>query len=152
MKRTLLATMLAAAPLCQGAEVYKWVDEHGVTVYSQSPPPSGTAELSAPPPPPPPPPGAPDAARETLQGELERLDKARETREKAAADEEKRQKEQADRQAACESARKYQADLESRPRVLLQEPDGSTRRLSDDELASMREEARKQVQELCSGD
>ena len=38
MLRTLLALLLAAAPLAQ-AETYKWVDERGVVNYSNAPPP-----------------------------------------------------------------------------------------------------------------
>ena len=32
---------LIVAPLCAAAEMYKWVDEKGVTHYSESPPPDG---------------------------------------------------------------------------------------------------------------
>jgi len=40
MIRILLVALLLA-PLCAAAEMYKWVDEKGVTHYSESPPPDG---------------------------------------------------------------------------------------------------------------
>lgn len=48
MRRTLPAIMLLAGLLAAGAtaaKVYKWVDDEGVTHYSQQPPPGGEAQV-----------------------------------------------------------------------------------------------------------
>jgi hypothetical protein len=41
--RTIVLLSLALLPLAAAAEMYKWVDEKGHTVYSEQPPPDGKA-------------------------------------------------------------------------------------------------------------
>lgn len=58
---TLIAMMALLLPMVASAQVYKWIDSHGTTHFSQSPPPQGTkyvllhtaASVDQPPPPPP---------------------------------------------------------------------------------------------------
>ena len=44
MIRAALAIVLGCAALAASAELYKWVDEKGVTQYSEQPPPDGKAK------------------------------------------------------------------------------------------------------------
>ena len=46
MGRLLLLLLLTTLSLTAAAEIYRWVDENGVTVFSEHPPPGGAAEMS----------------------------------------------------------------------------------------------------------
>ncbi len=68
-------TLLISAPLA--AKTYRWVDENGVTVYSQKPPPAGPViEIK----PPPPPAISPEEAQRKLDAQKQRLEDLREDR------------------------------------------------------------------------
>ena len=149
MKYNLLISLfLVGAATIAHAELHKWVDENGVVVYSQTAPPSVESQTIKPPPPP-----ATDTetARTELQGQIDRLDSAREARTTAGAEQAAADLQKAEDAAACDDARKYLAKLENAQRVNLTEADGSARRLDETELNAMREEARNQVKELCGG-
>jgi len=127
------------------AEMYKWTDANGETVYSQSPPPEGEAEKMKPPPPPPPPveseragtiddsaasklpPGAPDPK------ELAR----RKTEEKQMLTRE------------CEKAKERLTTLESGRNYGMREEGGQVRRLSGEERERQRKEAKQAVDKYC---
>ena len=97
--------MLAMAAI--GATLYKWIDEKGVTHYSETPPPGGKArELKVKPTP-------PDAGAEgskpeakSWQQQEKEFKQRQETREKAAAQEAERKKiESAGKQSNCKKAK-----------------------------------------------
>jgi hypothetical protein len=136
------AALLAVAPL-RGA-MYRWVDEHGQTVYSQSPPPPGNAvrikpRLG---------PSADEAkaAQERLQRQIESNFDAREERKRVV--EEQAKKDEATKQRAeyCAAARKNLETLQNLGPRMVRMPDGEYTRLSENEVAA---EIRKTEDEIA---
>ena len=115
------------------AGVYRWVDDQGNVVYSQTPPPDGRdAKLMAPPPPPA---EDPEAAMERVRSQTEALDKASQERQKQLEERKKRAQLEAQRKANCEAARKNLETLRSRPpNTLYRTGEDEYRRFTIDEL------------------
>lgn len=150
MKALLAVLFTLSASLCaQAGNLYKWVDENGVTVYSQTAPPAKQVEKVAPPPPPA---TSPEAARAELDAKIEKMDAAKQKQEEAATEAAKENSRQEQISKACESARQRLTQLNTGPpRFLLQEADGTTRRLSYEEQEKLRAEAQEQVDKYCTG-
>lgn len=108
------------------AELYKWVDEHGVTQYSEQPP-AGKADvqklnLKVTP--------ADPVAAEKLKAQVEGLDKSREAR----AEDEQIKRQVADAKAVNEeNCRRAKARVAaySIPNALIQQEDGSRTRVDE---------------------
>jgi hypothetical protein len=142
--------LVSAVPLPRSDAVaasYRYVDEQGRTVYSQTPPPGQEAErlrLD-----PGPPPGETEAARQRLKGQLERdLDQRweedRAAEEQAAAATRARQ-----RAETCSAARKNLKTLQTLGARMLRLPDGEVIRVGEDEREEMMDEARRQMEDNC---
>jgi peptidoglycan hydrolase CwlO-like protein len=134
------------APLA--AEVYKSVDESGQTVYSDTPA-SGQAETIKLDP-------APSQERtRRAQEEVEQLnrkvDEMTKERRSHQADQADAKAESKRQQADCEAARGKLKELESVPpnRRLIIDPDGTSRRVSWEEMQQHLEQARQQVKQTC---
>ena len=130
------------------AETYRWVDENGVTIYSQTPPPAGTANVERVKAPAPPARGDQEAWKE--------LDRQwQEMQDRADSEKERSEKQQADSQLAadqgsnCEAAKHNLEVLQSSNRKLIRTPDGVYRRLTPEERQKQIEEARKEMEESC---
>ena len=137
----LMAAQAAAAP-----SFYKWVDENGVVTYSQTPPPrQPAARVQGAPPPA----EDPTQAREKLDQQIKALDAARESRLATEAEEEQERAQQAQIDAACEQARQRLQQFPGSPRALVKDPDGTMRRVNDEEWAELRREAENRVKEWC---
>ncbi|NIP71940.1 MAG: DUF4124 domain-containing protein [Gammaproteobacteria bacterium] len=103
------------------AGTYKWVDDHGVTHYGETPPPGVSAEpLAAPAPPP----QGTDAAREDLKTRLEAAEKARQARQEEEAKAAKERAQAEKLKQDCQKTRKNLNTLKNRNRVLIKEGDG----------------------------
>jgi hypothetical protein len=126
--------------------MYRWVDEHGVTVYSQSPPPEGEARQIRPPPPPA---ESPEAIQHNLTEQLQRLHDAREDREVADQARRQQQERQELKRRNCAAARANLTNLERLGGGLLQLPDGQYVRLTEEERQTRMTEARQQISENC---
>ncbi len=140
----LAAVALACAPVA--AKTYRWVDENGVTVYSQSPPPSGTAtEIE----PPPPPAVSPEEAWRRLNVQRQMLEDLREDREleKRLAKEKKAEEERLKRN--CEAARRNLAGYIARPHARQKGADGEYRYITEEERQERMRKAREQIKENC---
>ena len=126
------------------AAMYKWVDAEGNTHYTQSPPPAGATgkEIK------PPPKVDSEAAVKSLEQQQQDLDKITTERLKQGDATQKAVKEQSEQKRLCEQARASAASFE-RPRVTLNEKDGSQRRATDEERLAKLVEANKQVAENC---
>ncbi len=139
-------TILLFTPLTHGA-VYKWQDKQGVTHFSDAPPASGQYESIEQPRLSPADPGAERQLNELLQsqkqGEEDQLKK--EQKQKKTAEEE------AARAETCHRARERLAVLESRPgsRIKITDPDGTQRRLTEEEYQSSLAEVRKRIADSC---
>lgn len=129
--------------------IYKWTDDKGTVHFGERPPEGVDAELvsvttasaassNA----------AADpyaAARENLRSPAE----AREANAETAKQRELQKQEDARIAAACEAQKSRLQELIPRSKVLLQNPDGTSRMLSDDERQSMIDESQKFVDENC---
>jgi hypothetical protein len=140
----LLCLLLTAATTHAG--MYRWVDEFGVTHYSQTPPPDQDADKIAPPPPPA---VDPEEARRRLDKQLQAVDDRREDRE-LAAEEKRRQKEalQIDQQN-CANARANMEKLERSSNRLVKSPDGTYTRFSEEQRQQHIEKARTIIDKHC---
>lgn len=145
---TRVAVLVAVlAPLTVPADVYRWVDESGVTVYSQWPAPSvGAVRVDTPKGP-----GEAEraAAEQRLQQQIEQLQDAADAR-SAAADERAQAEELARlRQDNCAKARSNLETLQNLGPRMVRKPDGSYVRMTQDEVAAEIRTAREQIDEYC---
>jgi len=137
-------TLFISTPLA--AKSYRWVDENGVTVYSQKPPPSGAAtEIK----PPPPPAISPEEAQRKLDAQRQSLEDLREDRELKKKESGEKKAEAKRQKSNCEAAQKNLAALLSRPRARQKEPDGEYRYITEEARQEKIAEAKKHIQENC---
>jgi hypothetical protein len=139
------------------AELYRWVDETGATVYSQGRP-SGEVRATVIETPKPGPaagqshPAAKGRDRAAIEREFDQREEqkrlaevARKEAEAAAA----KAKAQANRELTCENSRKNLETLQDHGRGRLRMPDGTLRFLSRDELATMQKETQDLIRDNC---
>ncbi len=140
----LFLTWLAPAT----ARTYRWVDENGVTIYSQSRPPSGTnaTVIKAPPPAP-----ASESSGTTnkLKARLEASEKAKKEKNEAKEKEEKTIRNAEIKKQNCENAKKNLSSLELHPRIKKKMDDGEYKILSDEERTADIEKAKKAIKKYC---
>jgi hypothetical protein len=146
--RTLLAALALAGCACAWADTYKWVDEKGVTHYSESPPPDGKStkvEIKPPPPEAKEPAGAANWKEKELDFRVRRLEKERAEQEG---------KERADQTAAqrtsrCTSARRQLAIYEEQVPVFKRNERGERVYVEDKDRAGEIEKWRQAVRQNC---
>ena len=130
------------------AEVYRWVDENGVTIYSQTPP-LGQVEaesITTPPPPPTDPNETWEDLNRQWQEMQDREDARKDQKEEAA----KEAKNQAARAKNCRAAQyNLQRLVGGRFRMRIREPDGGYRFLPPEERQAKIERARQMISENC---
>jgi hypothetical protein len=151
----------SVAPLAQ-AEIYRWVDEAGETVYSQLPPPAGNADKVRPAP-------GPsrderEQARARTRAQVEQdFDRQEDSAKQAGGesakagpapatgseDPAKAAEAQAKKTANCEVARKNLDTLQNHGKGRIKTPDGKVGFLSKDQLAAQIAEARAQIGTNC---
>jgi len=123
---------------CQAA-IYKWVDEKGVTHYTEQPPANGKGQEIQPRVIPPATPAVPPAGQAVEKPAAEGASTPREVMTISA--------EQMAEQ--CQKARQRLQQLESSPRILVQGADGEMRRASEEERQRMLDEERKRIELYC---
>jgi hypothetical protein len=144
----LAGAWLACTPARTLAQLYRWVDETGTTVYSQLPPPGSTpAATIKPDAGPKPDQGA--AAMEQLRDQVAEDFDHRDQQARDAQAAGKHAAEQAARQTNCEAARKNLETLKNHGGGRLRTPDGKTGFLSKDDLAAQQAQAHKQIEDNC---
>lgn len=126
------------------AEVYKWVDKDGKTVYSQSKP-SGDVKyetVSSP--------ADVDSARalKKLRDDKIRAQKLMRERERVQSAQRQKKAKSEERQKNCDLARENLASLQP-PRISVKLPDGSFTRMSEEERQSRIKQAQAKIQEWC---
>ena len=141
----IIAGILLSAALHAG--VYRWVDENGVTVYSQVPPPADIEKklMEAPPPPPV---SEEKAWEEVNRDWREMRDRQDVTKEQAIADSEKQEKQQK-QEENCETAQRSIKELRNPDIKFIQKRDGTTERLSAKEREKQLSKARDMEEEYC---
>lgn len=143
-------TAVLVGCLCapSSARVYRWVDENGVTVYSQTPPPSGDWDGVKTQPAP----TAADheAARERLKTQIEESFDTEQDKKQAAEEQAKKAEKEAKRAESCKAARQNLETLQNLGTRMVRTPDGRYLRLSEEEVAAKIDEAQRQIEEYCA--
>ena len=150
--RTISALILvAAAAAAQGTgtvKYFKWMDEQGGVHYSQTRPLSGSFEIINAPAPPP---VDPAAAQAELDAKVQKLEEKDKERSQAAGKEQQQATLEEMRKRNCETARSNLAVLEMGGNRRVIDPQGDVVRLGGDQAEQMIAEAKKQIEEYCSG-
>ena len=152
MKKLTIAALFGAllATPVMAAQYYKWIDDQGVTHYTETPPPE-TAK------------GATEVKVQTrtpsgAEAAVENLQKQREAATKSLTDAEKKKTPEktspskADKAANAERCKKLQANLvimETNGRVSELVEKGEKRYLTEEEKTKRMDDARKQIKVLC---
>ncbi|MBD9443391.1 DUF4124 domain-containing protein [Pseudomonas sp. PDM04] len=129
--------LVGLSPMCMAAQVYKWVDEHGVTHFDAQPPQGREAETVVTP-------SAPASNPATrlpgsTVGDQQAIDKS--VKKQVA-------EQQAQLKVFCEQARTNLAQLQNNPR-LREDVDGEMRRLTDEQRQERTTETQRQIAENC---
>lgn len=133
--------MLALSTTAMASQIYKWVDEQGVTHFGAQPPQGQQATTINPSAPPPRP-----ASSEPAPTVEEQLDP-----EQAAIDKKVKEdvaKQEAERKQYCENARTNLAQLENNPRLRIEDA-GEVRRIDENERQERIAELKKSIAENC---
>ena len=146
MYRILLTTCLLCCSLVTHAAMYKWVDENGVTQFSQYPPKDQPAERLRPPPPPA---EDPAAAQERLQKQIDRFDNRRLMEETGRQEQVQQEAEAAQRQQRCEAARHNLEVLQLGGGRRIRTESGEVSRPTDEQREARMQAARKAIEENC---
>ena len=129
--------LIGICPVSMAAQIYKWVDEQGVTHFDTQPPQGREAATVVTP--------SPSAGkpatlpRSNAIGDQQAIDK---TVKKQVAEQ------QAQLKVFCEQARTNLAQLQNNPR-LREDVDGEMRRLTDEQRQERTAEAQRQIAENC---
>ena len=141
MTRAALAIVLAAALPAAAQALYKWVDEKGVTHYSESPPEKGSAakiELKVPP-------GGAPAAPDWKEREIESR-KQRIERDQAARE----AREAAEKARRCRAAQVALDLLRNGRRVYKLDDKGQRVYLEDEQRPALIQERERDARENCT--
>lgn len=132
------------------AAMYKWVDENGQTVYSQTPPPGGkqnAERIKAPPRPA----SDPNAAQQKTKEDADGFGERRSEKKTSEQDQKKMQQAEAERKKQCEQMRQDIEILTTRP-VVRRTPEGGgepvvlTAEEREADVKEMRERLKKHCQ------
>lgn len=143
MRKLLITTLLTLA--CSSAmatQMYKWVDENGVTQFSQQPPTDNQYQRMNVTPPPQPTAPTPQA-QTASEGEAAATDT--EATQQQVADPEY----QAELAAYCASLRERLTTMENNPRLRRTREDGSVERITEEERQEMISKAKADLQTHC---
>jgi hypothetical protein len=144
MKRLIAAVVACALIPLASADLYKYVDKNGKTVYSDQPPPDADAKRISPPPAPAS--GGGKSYVERDKANQKARDKAQEGAKKSA-DEEKVAKAKKER---CEQARNNLQIYTDGGPILKRNDKGEREYMSDAEIESERGRMQKMVDEACA--
>jgi uncharacterized protein DUF4124 len=142
MKRIVAFAILSLLAPLAGAELYKYVDKNGRTVYSDQPPVSGESkQISAN--------GGSAAPPKTAIEKDKELDKGRkESREKQEKGE-KAEKAAREQEQRCSQARQNQQAVNEGGRLYKYNDKGEREFMSDEEIAAAQQRAQRDVDEAC---
>lgn len=142
-----LTVLLAALPA--QAQVYKWKDEKGNTVISDTPQPNSGKPVSRPEAETPPPPNASQSAPPSLADQELESKKRKQEQEEAQKQAAQQQKMAADKQENCNRARARLAALESGQRIRQPQADGTGVYIDDQQRAQEIARTREIAQSSC---
>jgi hypothetical protein len=142
----ILAGFMLALPV--EATIYKWTDENGQTVYSETPPPKGTAgtRLKEAPPPP----VDPNAAMETLRNRAEAFGKRQEGRDKQENEKQQSAERDKQNQENCKQLRNNLQILTTNNQVREKTGEGDYTVLGEEQRQARIRETRERIQKECN--
>ena len=142
-----LAVLFAVTSGIAQAKIYKWVDENGITQYTQQPPPKGSAtEVNVPAAP-----SAPPAEQlRDLQDHLEALNKRQEEELRSEQETEAQRADREQLAADCKRIREQLAVVSNNPRLMEESEDGTRIRMTEERRQERIALAKQQLQEHCS--
>lgn len=140
---SLLAVLLAAAPLLAAAQVYRWVDDRGQVHYSQVPPPGRDVQPVGPAPPP--------QAAPNQDNLNQSLKDANEAAPKNQAEADRLARNQANVDDYCKQLRDQLAYLDEKTARRLGATDekGNVTRVTEEEFQQRRNDILKNLSERC---
>lgn len=128
------------------AKLYKWVDENGVTQYTQTPPvKSDFSQVK----PPPKPAVDPKKAQSDLNKRLEAFQKRRDDTTKNKTEADKKAKENADKAEKCKKARKNLTYLQTHSRIRNKDKDGNVTLLAEEKRQEKIKQANDAIRDYC---
>jgi hypothetical protein len=136
--------LVSAPSLPVSAAMYKWVDDHGTTHFTQTPPTGVKASVIAPISPPRNA-GQPD---EHLQKRLTEFEQRQKHDQQAKQDQETKNRQEKIKTENCDAARRNLDVLQSHGRIKLKEQTGY-RVLAEEERNAKIDEAKKYIAEFC---
>jgi hypothetical protein len=146
MKRlAILALTLALAPLA-GAQLYKYTDKDGKTVYTDQPPPNAESKQVRVQP------SAPAAAAAPSKSALERdkeLQKGRDAQKDAGKKAEDEAKNAAAKQANCNVAKQQYQHYQDGGKIYKYGSTGERELMGDDEIEAARVRSKRELDEAC---
>jgi hypothetical protein len=142
-----LGSLLAVGAADAPAQIYRYVDETGETVYSRVPPPTGDATKITPDPGPSE--AETQAATERLRRQLETDFDRRHEAKRQAELEAKEAQSASERAEACSAARRNLDTLSNLGGRFLTLPDGRTVKPDAAQQQRLIDEAREQIQQFC---
>lgn len=141
---------ITALPGPLESATYRWTDNEGNVVYSQTPPPDGRNRdlIKAPPPPAEP----PDEAQQKLQQQIDQLQQSREARQQSKQQSEQTKQQEERLARDCASARNDLKMLREGSRRLYRRDDGTVSRLTETEKNTRTQQAETFIKENCRQD
>lgn len=128
------------------AKTYKWVDENGVTQYTQTPPPKGdyksikTTKPAV----------DPETAKKQLQDRVDAYDERRKQAADSKAEANKQAANTAKKQADCDKAKKNLEYFETHTRIRFTDKDGNVSYLPEEERQKKMAASRENIKKLCN--
>jgi uncharacterized protein DUF4124 len=145
ISRSILFIVLTFVCSTAFAATYKWVDEDGITHYTQKPPADGIESETIKPPPS----VHRDTGTRTLEEDQQLLEEGRENRAKQAEERQHAADEKARQKKNCEIARARLRSLTYRPRVFFVQPDGTYVRADEETRQVEIAKANESIKEAC---
>jgi hypothetical protein len=145
ISRSILFIVLTFVCSTAFAATYKWVDEDGITHYTQKPPAGGIESETIKPPPS----VHRDTGTRTLEEGQQLLEEGRENRAKQAEARQRAADEKARQKKNCEIARARLRSLTYRPRVFFVQPDGTYVRADEETRQVEIAKANESIKEAC---
>jgi hypothetical protein len=153
MRHPLISVLLCVllATTSASAATYKWVDENGQTVYSQTPPPSGAQGVERIKGPPRPPSNSGSATAQKTKENAAAIDERQGDKKTQQQDKKKMQQAEADRKKHCDGMREDVDVLTNKPIVRRTSEDGSesvvlTTEQREADVKVLRERLKKECQ------
>lgn len=131
-----LVFVLPLAPAAAAQGIYKWVDEDGVTQYTQQPPASGNAQLIDP----------DRSSRSPEPPQAQEADASAEDEDTGDGDSEL----PSSMSEYCEEMRERADTLAGDAPLQIQQDNGDLQELTDDQRAERLERARSQIEQHCA--